>query len=45
VKIAIDRSMAAAVTWLSWKNHPENSINIHDPVRLLQQSYYAGKRL
>ncbi|MEK6232921.1 MAG: hypothetical protein N2A42_13825 [Luteolibacter sp.] len=45
MKIAIDRSMAAAVTWLSWKNHPENSINIHDPVRLLQQSYYAGKRL
>ena len=45
VKIAIDRSMGAAVTWLSWKNHPENSINIHDPGRLLQQSYYAGKSL
>ena len=45
VKIGIDRSMGASVTWLSWKGHPENSINIHDPGRLLQQSYYAGRML
>lgn len=45
VKIGIDRSMGASVTWLSWKNHPENTINIHDPGRLIQQSYYAGNSL
>ncbi len=45
MKIGIDRSMGASITWLSWKNHPENIINIHDPGRLLQQSYYAGKTL
>ncbi len=44
-KIGIDRSMGAAITWLSWKNNPENIINIHDPGRLLQQSYYAGENL
>ena len=45
VKIGIDRSMGASITWLSWKGNPENIINIHDPGRLLQQSYYAGKTL
>jgi hypothetical protein len=45
MKIGIDRSMGASVTWLSWKGHTENSINIHDPGRLLQQSYYAGNKL
>jgi len=45
VKVGIDRSMGASITWLSWKAHPENIINIHDPGRLLQQSYYAGKML
>lgn len=45
VKVGIDRSMGASITWLSWKKHPENIINIHDPGRLLQQSYYAGKML
>lgn len=45
VKIGIDRSMGASITWLSWKGHPENTINIHDPGRLIQQSYYAGKSL
>jgi hypothetical protein len=45
IKIGIDRSMGASVTWLSWENNSENSINIHDPGRLLQQSYYAGKVL
>jgi hypothetical protein len=45
MKIGIDRSMGASITWLSWKDHPKNIINIHDPGRLLQQSYYAGKSL
>lgn len=45
MKVGIDRSMGASITWLSWKAHPGNIINIHDPGRLLQQSYYAGKSL
>lgn len=45
MKIGIDRSMGGSITWLSWKAQPENIINIHDPGRLLQQSYYAGKSL
>lgn len=45
VKIGVDRSMGASITWLSWKGHPDNAINLHDPGRLLQQSYYAGNSL
>jgi hypothetical protein len=45
MKIGIDRSMGASITWLSWKNHQENIVNIHDPGRLIQQSYYAGNNL
>lgn len=45
MKIGMDRSMGASITWLSWKGHPHNIINIHDPGRLLQQSYYAGLSL
>lgn len=45
MKIGMDRSMGASITWLSWKGHPGNIINIHDPGRLLQQSYYAGLSL
>lgn len=44
-KVGIDRSMGASITWLSWKGHPENTINIRDPGRLIQQSYYAGKMI
>jgi len=44
-KIGIDRAMGASITWLSWDGHPKNVINIHDPGRLIQQSYYAGLRL
>lgn len=40
--IGIDRQKGGAITFLSWKNHPGNAINIHDPGRLIQQSYYAG---
>jgi hypothetical protein len=45
MKIGIDRAMGASITWLSWKSQPGNIINIHDPGRLIQQSYYAGKTL
>jgi len=45
MKIGIDRSMGASITWLSWQAQPENIVNIHDPGRLIQQSYYAGKPL
>ena len=38
-KIGIDRSKGAAITWLSWNDYPKNSVNIHDPGRLIQQSY------
>lgn len=44
-KVAVDRTMGAAITWLSWKAYAHNSVNIHDPGRLIQQSYYAGKSL
>jgi hypothetical protein len=43
--IGIDRKMGGSITWLSWQAHPGNTINIHDPGRLIQQSYYAGKKL
>ncbi|MEZ6081021.1 MAG: hypothetical protein R3C56_36745 [Pirellulaceae bacterium] len=34
-----------AITWLSWEKYPDNSVNIADPGRLIQQSYYVGKSL
>jgi len=45
VQIGIDCNRGAAITWLSWRTYPKNMINIADPGRLIQQSYYAGKRL
>jgi hypothetical protein len=45
VKIGIDRSKGAAITWLSWAGYPKNSVNIADPGRLIQQSYYAAQAL
>ena len=44
-KVGIDQKMGASITWLSWDTHPANCINIHDPGRLIQQSYYSGKSL
>ena len=44
-KIGIDRAKGASITWLSWKGYPDNTVNLYDPGRLIQQSYYAGKRL
>jgi hypothetical protein len=45
IKVGIDRTKGASITWLSWKNHPKNAVNIHDPGRLIQQSFYAGASL
>ncbi len=45
VKVGIDREKGGAITWLSSKSYPQNTINIADPGRLIQQSYYAGRHL
>jgi len=45
VQVGIDRTKGAAITWLSWAAHPANTVNSADPGRLIQQSYYAGRRL
>lgn len=44
-QIGIDRAKGGAITWLSWAAHPTNSVNLADPGRLIQQSYYAGRIL
>jgi hypothetical protein len=44
VKIGVDLKKGAAITWLSWSAYPKNMVNIADPGRLIQQSYYSGKR-
>lgn len=43
VRVGIERSKGAAITWLSSADHPQNMINVADPGRLIQQSYYAGR--
>lgn len=45
IRVGIDRAKGASITWLSSSQHPGNLVNLHDPGRLIQQSYYAGKRL
>ncbi len=45
VRVGIDAAKGGAITWLSWKDYPKNAVNLHDPGRLIQQSYYAGKSL
>jgi hypothetical protein len=45
VRVGLDLEKGAAITWLSWKAHPRNMVNIADPGRLIQQSYYAGRTL
>jgi hypothetical protein len=45
VKVGINRTKGASLTWLSWAAHPKNIINHADPGRLVQQSYYAGRLL
>ena len=43
--MGIDRQKGGAITWLSWNDYPQNAVNHHDPGRLIQQSYYAGRSL
>jgi hypothetical protein len=45
VKVGIDREKGGAITWLSSGSYPQNIVNIADPGRLIQQSYYAGRSL
>ncbi|MCM2374764.1 hypothetical protein [Aporhodopirellula aestuarii] len=45
VKVGIDRDKGGAITWLSSDAYPQNLVNIADPGRLIQQSYYGGRRL
>ncbi len=45
VKVGIDREKGGAITWLSSEFYPQNTVNIADPGRLIQQSYYAGRPL
>jgi hypothetical protein len=45
VRVGMDRVKGGAITWLSWSGHPKNAVNLADPGRLIQQSYYAGKSL
>ena len=45
VKVGIDQAKGGAITWLSWQGSPRNVVNIADPGRLIQQSYYAGAAL
>ncbi|MEO2048241.1 MAG: hypothetical protein ABGX16_16940 [Pirellulales bacterium] len=45
VQVGIDRDKGGSITWLSSKAYPQNIVNLADPGRLIQQSYYAGKRL
>ena len=45
VKVGIDRNKGASITFLSWAGYPKNMVNGHDPGRLIQQSYYAGKSI
>ena len=45
IEVGIDREKGGAITWLSSTGYPKNIVNIADPGRLIQQSYYAGKIL
>jgi hypothetical protein len=45
IKVGIHREKGGAITWLSSSAYPNNMVNIADPGRLIQQSYYAGKRI
>lgn len=45
VCVGMDRAKGGSITWLSWRAYPKNAVNIADPGRLIQQSYYAGKSL
>lgn len=44
IKVGIDSNKGAAITWLSSQTYPQNMVNLADPGRLIQQSYYAGRQ-
>lgn len=43
ITVGIDRRKGGSITWLSSNAYPQNMVNICDPGRLIQQSYYAGR--
>lgn len=45
IRVGIDREKGASITWLSSQAYPKNMVNLSDPGRLIQQSYYAGRSL
>ncbi len=45
VRVGIDRTKGGSITWLSFVAYTNNVVNLADPGRLIQQSYYAGKSL
>jgi hypothetical protein len=45
IQVGVDSQKGAAITWLSMKAYPRNCVNVADPGRLIQQSYYAGRIL
>ena len=45
MQIGIDLGKGGSITHLSWTGYERNMVNIHDPGRLIQQSYYAGSML
>jgi hypothetical protein len=45
LQVGIDRTKGGSITWLSWRAYSNNVVNIADPGRLIQQSYYAGNSL
>lgn len=45
VQIGVDQGKGASITFLSFDRYPKNIINVADPGRLIQQSYYAGQKI
>ncbi len=45
LRVGIDRAKGGSITWLSASTDSKNIVNLADPGRLIQQSYYAGKSL
>lgn len=45
IRVGVDREKGASITWLSSRAYPSNMVNLSDPGRLIQQSYYAGRSI
>lgn len=45
IQVGIDPAKGGAITWLSSQAYSKNIVNLADPGRLIQQSYYAGNVL